>query len=229
MASSHEKIYIIETLMRFIYIISALILTLILMPIALGCKPVYGPFEDVIIDDAIISTGASADCNCSIYFNNTLINTTVMTKNGLAYRANFSVLPVGDYLANIECDNGFTGECEFEVKEEDDTVSLMIILGFALIIGFLLLAGAANIKLHKLNSSKISFYMTFICFGLALIEFTMIPYVMAVMYESGSIMAILETNFIILFVLSFTVLFFTLFRYTLQLMRFDEADNLKKW
>jgi hypothetical protein len=111
------------------------LLALALIPGSLACKEVYLPSEDVIIEDVIEYLGDGADCNISLYSNNTQLQDKQMLRFGLAYTYTFGQLPEGVYMSNIECNlsnSTFLGQCNFIV--EGDRMS-----GWVLGIGVVLL------------------------------------------------------------------------------------------
>jgi cytochrome c biogenesis protein CcdA len=120
---------------------------------ALACKSNYMADENVVIYDIIEDLGDTADCNISIYNNNTMIDGAVMLRHGLMYTYDAGVLNESSYVANIQCNKTnnatsyslFLSECKFTVGEVDG--KMMIALGifvFITLAGFLYLAMYIN-------------------------------------------------------------------------------------
>jgi hypothetical protein len=181
-----------------------LLLALLLIPVAFACKPLYLPTEDVIIVDGIVTAGYGADCNCSLYVDNVQTNSLIMNRTGLAYVADFGVLPENVYVANIECNLTnitFVGQCKFIVGE-DDTLSflegntmnigniffIIQLLGLLAIFGYNLYNVFSVGKTYDFKIVTLSFVFWFILYGIGLFTFILNPTV-----QFYSVMFRLET------------------------------------
>lgn len=122
---------------------SVLIIMLLGLPIALACKEIYGPSEEVTVQDVMEVLGEDSDCNITLYKNNTLLVTGWMNQHGLAYFYQFGELAQGQYIANIECNKTinatvtslFQAQCKFEVGEGGDNMYVALALFLALTLG----------------------------------------------------------------------------------------------
>jgi hypothetical protein len=122
--------------------------------LTMACEVSYGLNDEVTVYDVIENLGDESDCNISLYRNNTLIINTLMNRHGLAYDYQFGELAGGDYVANIECNktvnvttsNLFLGQCKFVVEEEDDNMSIAIIVG---VLGFTALLLYISFRLEQ--------------------------------------------------------------------------------
>ena len=137
------------------------ILFLITINLALACKQVYNPAEDIIILDTIEKSGLNADCNITIYKNTSLVKTDWMTKKDLIYTYNAGKLKPGVYTAGILCNNTptqFLGECKFKVEQEDKMIIAAIII-LPMILGIIFLVGGATLDPKDHAALKIFLFL----------------------------------------------------------------------
>ena len=137
---------------------------LLLSSTAIACKDNYLPNENVLIQDTIEPVGEGADCNITLYKNNTLVINSAMLNSGLSYRYEAGILPEGAYISNLACTlNGtlFSGECDFTVGEENTMVA-QVLIAFALlgVFGILLwVAERFEFLFFRINIAKHLSYM----------------------------------------------------------------------
>jgi len=154
---------------------------------SLACDISYGPSDNVLIYDVIEELGDGAECNITIYKNNTLIDTSLMTRFGLSYSYDAGVLNESLYIANIECNlsnSSFLGQCKFTVEVKgDDMYSGLAIMVFTnlamfLVIFWLLNNLRVNMGQEKVKHIKtdlvVKFIFIFLAFllNLAVVGFT---------------------------------------------------------
>ena len=125
-------------------LIIIILIGLVLVSSAYACKRTYETNEQVIIEDEMEAEGLGADCNISIYANNTLVQSAWMVRDGYAYNYSAGTLQPDQYVAGIQCNlsnSTFKGECKFIVEGDEN---MYIALTFIVIgaIGFLLILGS---------------------------------------------------------------------------------------
>jgi len=95
---------------------------------AFSCVVEYNDTSNVIIYDSIESYGLNADCNLTLYYNNTFNQSGWMIRNGLSYKYDAGVLKDGIYIASEECNisnSTFIGECKFSVNNNQVLINNM--------------------------------------------------------------------------------------------------------
>ena len=121
---------------------------LLIINVALACKESYPLNENVTISDKMVSYGADADCNITLQYNNTILESHWMNKDGQVRYYDFgSDLEEGGYIASMECNqtvnttvsNLFVGECKFIVGGKNRMIIGVIIMLPALFGLFMLL------------------------------------------------------------------------------------------
>jgi len=188
-----------------------MITLLALVPYILACKESYGLNEEVIIEYIIETIGNGADCNISLYRNNTLLNNTEMLRHGLSYQLSIGILPQGGYMSNIECNltnATFLGQCNFVVESSGDKMIFAAIILLPMLLGILFLIGAATLAKQHAPLRIVLFLLGPICFWtsahlgmISVIEFYNFPEMQLLLakttYWTGWIFFIFLTYFLL--------------------------------
>lgn len=122
----------------------------------MGAMDVFPYGSEVVIEDVIESIGNGADCNISVYQNNSRIINEAMDRHGLAY--NYSLgedLHIDTYVCVIECmkqNCSYLGICDFEVTGDKKMWNAIVLalLGMTA----LFFVGAVIIKDSRLKMMK---------------------------------------------------------------------------
>jgi len=131
---------------------------LVLTSYAYACKTEYRTTENVIVEDVIENIGLNADCNITLYNNNTLLSNDIMLRQGLAYNFDYGILNRSAYVSNIQCNlsnSSFLGQCNFVVQEGGDTMYIALGIIMIGIITFILFVSLFTDSLNLKNMEEV--------------------------------------------------------------------------
>jgi len=203
--------------------------------IAFACQEYYQLDEKVIIADIIVNDGIGAVCNITVYNTNGLyINNTQMNNYSNLYNISLGILPKDFYTSKIECDKSsikYYGSCNFKVTDEEQKDKMMgINISIIIMIIFFIIIGVVTLyitRIFEIETSKLSFWIIFISFAMAIIEILVLVLINYMDYIGTDITSVIETNTTVAILLFFFIALLSLVFVMLNMFSLEKLFGIK--
>jgi len=208
------------------------------------CKEQYLKNESIYISTVLNSNSIGINCNIDVYTYNGIFNNTFNmsnTENSTFHYINIGMLEENNYISKIECLDNTTlyyGACNFEVIDETtngESEAKMIsnVLTFIAIITFFTIMGLVVFIITKqknIDHTNLPFWISFVCFSLAIIELIVMIGVNWLENIGGDITNILSINFYSIAIIGLGVAFISLIFILQNIFDFTITEkDREKW